>query len=122
MGVEIVKNRIKTIYTKRGLTLEKLAVLIGMSRQGFYTSLRNDSLSIEKLFKVAQVLRVDPCDLVSDGDGYLIPDHHQTANDGHELYNTKLKGCEDQKKLMAQIIENQKERIKLLEEQKAKGV
>jgi transcriptional regulator with XRE-family HTH domain len=122
MVVEIVENRIKKLNKQRGLTIERLAVAVGMSRQGLATSLKNSSLSVSKLFDIAKILRVDPCDLVSDGDGYLIPDQHQTANDGHKLYNTKLKGCEDQKKLMAQIIENQKERIKLLEEQKAKGV
>lgn len=96
------------------MSLEKLAAMVGMSRQGMRQSMSTGALSVERLFTVARVLSTTPCDLVSADDIHLV-------SEAPAMYETGQKALQRENELLQQVVENQKARIDLLEKELAKG-
>lgn len=55
----MIKNIIKNICEGKKISLPDLAKKIGMSKAGFYTSLNNNTIKVDTLQKIADVLEVD---------------------------------------------------------------
>lgn len=52
---------IKKLYQAQGLGVDELASRVGMSRTGLSAAFKNDTLRVETLEKIAEVLGVSPC-------------------------------------------------------------
>ncbi len=53
-----IEKRIKMLCIEKGITLKELAESIGMSRSGFYVTLKKGTLTVEKIFEIADTLKV----------------------------------------------------------------
>ena len=55
----MIFNEIKKKINLKNLSVEDVALKIGMSKQGLYAALNNESLRVSDLVKVAGVLEID---------------------------------------------------------------
>ncbi len=55
-------HKIKDLSSEKNISLKHLAVKIGLSEQGLHSSIRNETLKIDTLEKIASALGVSVCD------------------------------------------------------------
>jgi hypothetical protein len=59
-----VGKKIRHILLDKDATIAKLAEDMGLSRQGLYWKIANDSWTVQDVYKVAAALEIDPKDLI----------------------------------------------------------
>jgi DNA-binding Xre family transcriptional regulator len=67
-------ERVKHILIQKGMAFTDLANLMDSHRQSLHTSLKSENIRYSTLKRIAEVLEVSPCALVSDED---LPDSKQ---------------------------------------------
>lgn len=67
-------ERVKHILIQKGMAFTDLANLMDSHRQSLHTSLKSENIRYSTLKRIAEVLEVSPCALVSDED---LPDNKQ---------------------------------------------
>jgi len=65
-NLEINGKKIRHLLIDKDLTITLLADNIGISRQGLYNKINNNTWTVSDIYKVATVLGIDPKDLISD--------------------------------------------------------
>ena len=65
-NLEIIGKKIRHLLIDKDLTITLLADSIGISRQGLYNKINNNTWTVSDIYKVATVLGIDPKDLISD--------------------------------------------------------
>ena len=65
-NLEIIGKKIRHLLIDKDLTITLLADNIGISRQGLYNKINNNTWTVSDIYKVATVLGIDPKDLISD--------------------------------------------------------
>jgi hypothetical protein len=68
---------LKKIAASKRVSLKKLAVLIDMTETGFFAAMKNDTMSVKKLEKCAQVLGCTICD-------FFVCTGSNSADDGYK--------------------------------------
>ncbi len=59
-----VGKKIRHILIDQDATIAKLADEMGLTRQGLYWKIANDSWTVQDVYKVAAALSIDPKDLI----------------------------------------------------------
>lgn len=67
MQTRINARYIRALLGAKGMKIETLAEACGVSRQHIHNILSGRSISVDVLVKIAQVLGVDPGDILADG-------------------------------------------------------
>ncbi len=62
--MEIIEKNIRFLCTKDGISIPELAEKIGISFSGLYSSLRNDTLKVKTLRKIANVFNIKAYELL----------------------------------------------------------
>jgi len=60
--ISIIKQRIKALSARQGITLVALSVKIGYTNCGLHRALSHGSLPVYELYKIASVLQCDVSD------------------------------------------------------------
>jgi len=56
--IQEIKNKVQTLAKQRGLSIRELCKKIGMTESGFSYTIKNNTLKVETLFNIADVLGV----------------------------------------------------------------
>lgn len=63
--MSIYISEIKRIAAEKGIKLKHIAQTINMTEAGFHHAIKNNTLKIEKLFQICEVLEISPGDLLN---------------------------------------------------------
>lgn len=59
-----IHAKVKDYAKLRGMTMTELYERLGYTQQNYYTIVKRESISLKQLRKIAQVLKVQICDLI----------------------------------------------------------
>jgi len=59
-------STIKRIASEKKIKQKDLAEAIGLTEGGFHQSVRNNTLRIDKLFKICEILEISPAELLKE--------------------------------------------------------
>lgn len=85
-------NKIRSLCVDKRISLRTLAARIEMSQPGFMRMLKNQTMSVETLEKVAAVLRVPPTVFFSQSEGMPVtveesPAHYSAKSEADHIGN-----------------------------------
>lgn len=84
-------SELKRISKKKNIKLKELAEQIGLTEAGFHRAIKNNSLRIEKLFKICEVLEVSPAELLKQEVDIIREQQPTYAMDEKEMLKEVLK-------------------------------
>lgn len=67
--MQVIRDKIEPIRKERGLSIKEMAERAGISEQGYYSRINNETLDLKVLLAIAEVLSVPA--------GQLLPDEHR---------------------------------------------
>jgi len=75
MTDSVVSKKIKEIAKSKGITIKNLAINIGMTEQGLYAAMKNNTLKINTLNKIADFLKVSSFSILNDSIRFPFPNY-----------------------------------------------
>ncbi|OFY87877.1 MAG: hypothetical protein A3F72_03120 [Bacteroidetes bacterium RIFCSPLOWO2_12_FULL_35_15] len=76
-----MKEAIDLYLKKRGKTIKDILPEIGMTEAGYYAAIRNDSMKVITLQKIAKALSVSICQFFTENDNNLTEPKADSGND-----------------------------------------
>ena len=107
----MIFSEIKKKINLKNLSVEDVALKIGMSKQGLYAALNNESLRVSDLVKVAGVLEIDVREFFGEKSSNI-----NQINTGVKMGNMeiKLSDCEKEKQHLEDMLAEKERLIQVL--------
>lgn len=102
----MIYSNIESYLNKQGISKRKLAEEIGMSKNGFFSMFNNQTMTVEQLIKICEVLSISPCELFEE--------KNETLNNSEAERNIHLQQLVAEKEKQ---IKDKEEIISLLKKQ-----
>lgn len=85
-------NKLKFIASQKKVPLSHLANDLGFTEPGFYSMIKNDTMKVKTLEKIAQLLDVSPCEFFeNDSLSNFVAERAGTYSNANTIINTQNK-------------------------------
>lgn len=101
-------NKIRELVVDKRLSLRKLAMKVGMTQPGFMRMLKNESMTVETLERVAAALKVPISEFFEPGEANAVQVKEPEATYGNKTEVQLLANIDRNVEKIAQAVSNKK--------------
>jgi len=109
-------KKINDLLRRENISIPKLAERVGMSKRGLYASIRNETLSVSTLERIAEALNVSITEFLDEKSGLS---QNDTPSDASSQIRDLLKTKEDiiarlrkENEMLSKLLESSEDRLK----------